>query len=69
MKYAVRVASCGIIYMPSFMQIGIGVQAILSFESTAGILTKFTVFSFSLAELNRGPRRGFRRTASSPSLA
>jgi hypothetical protein len=28
-KYAVEMASCGIIYLPSFMKIGIGVQAIL----------------------------------------
>jgi hypothetical protein len=28
-KYAVEIASCGMICIPSFMKIGIGVQAIL----------------------------------------
>jgi hypothetical protein len=31
MKYAVKVASYGMIYLPSFMKIGTGVQAILRF--------------------------------------
>jgi hypothetical protein len=31
MKYAVGMASCGVIYVPRFMKIGIGVQAILRF--------------------------------------
>jgi hypothetical protein len=31
MKYAVEVASCGMIYIPSFMKIGTGVQVILRF--------------------------------------
>jgi uncharacterized protein YraI len=31
MMYAVDMASCGIIYAPSFMKIGRGVQAILRF--------------------------------------
>jgi hypothetical protein len=31
MKYAVEMASCGMIYVPSFMKIGTGVQAILRF--------------------------------------
>jgi hypothetical protein len=29
--YAVEKASCGTIYLPSFMKIGTGVQAILTF--------------------------------------
>jgi hypothetical protein len=29
--YAVEMASCGMIYLPSFMKIGTGVQAILRF--------------------------------------
>jgi hypothetical protein len=29
MKYAVETASCGMIFLPSFMKTGIGVQAIL----------------------------------------
>jgi hypothetical protein len=31
MKYAVEMASCGMIYIPSFMKIGGGIQAILRF--------------------------------------
>jgi hypothetical protein len=31
MKYAVEKASCGMIYLPSFMKIGTGVQVILKF--------------------------------------
>jgi hypothetical protein len=31
MKYAVEIASCGIIYVPSFMNIGTGVQANIGF--------------------------------------
>jgi hypothetical protein len=31
MKYAVEMASCGVIYVASFMKIGTGVQAILRF--------------------------------------
>jgi hypothetical protein len=31
MRYAVETASCGMIYAPSFMKIGTGVQAILRF--------------------------------------
>jgi hypothetical protein len=31
MKYAVLMASCGMIHIPSFMKIGTGVQAILRF--------------------------------------
>jgi hypothetical protein len=31
--YAVEAASCGMIYEPNFMKIGIGVQAILRFLS------------------------------------
>jgi hypothetical protein len=31
MKYAVEMASCGMIYLPSFMKIGTGVQTILRF--------------------------------------
>jgi hypothetical protein len=31
MKYAVGIASCGMIYVPSFMKIGTGFQAILRF--------------------------------------
>jgi hypothetical protein len=31
MKYAVEIASCGKIYLISFMKIGTGVQAILRF--------------------------------------
>jgi hypothetical protein len=30
-KYAFEMASCGMIYIPSFMKIGTGVQAILMF--------------------------------------
>jgi hypothetical protein len=30
--YAVEMASCGMIYVPSFMKIGTGVQAILRFS-------------------------------------
>jgi hypothetical protein len=32
MKYAVEMASCGMIYLQSFMNIGTGVQAILRFR-------------------------------------
>jgi hypothetical protein len=31
MVYAVEMASCGMIYLPGFMKIAIGVQAILRF--------------------------------------
>jgi hypothetical protein len=31
MKYASQMASCGTMYVPSFMKIGTGVQAILKF--------------------------------------
>jgi hypothetical protein len=31
MLYAVEMASCGVIYLPSFMKIGSGVEAILRF--------------------------------------
>jgi hypothetical protein len=31
MKYAIEMALCGIIYIPSFMKFGAGVQAILRF--------------------------------------
>jgi uncharacterized protein YraI len=31
MKYAVEMASCGMIYIPSFVKIGTGVQAIVRF--------------------------------------
>jgi hypothetical protein len=31
MKYAIEMFSCGVIYTPSFMKIGTGVQAILRF--------------------------------------
>jgi hypothetical protein len=31
MKYAVEVASCGLIYIPSFMKIGADIQARLRF--------------------------------------
>jgi hypothetical protein len=31
MKYAVEMASCGMIYIPSFRKIGTGIQAILRF--------------------------------------
>jgi hypothetical protein len=31
MKYAVDMASCCMIYIPSFMKIGTGVQAVLKF--------------------------------------
>jgi hypothetical protein len=31
MKYAVEIASCGMIYLMSFIKIGTGVQAILRF--------------------------------------
>jgi hypothetical protein len=31
LKYAVEMAFCGMIYIPSFMKIGTGVQAILRF--------------------------------------
>jgi hypothetical protein len=31
MTYAIEMASCGMIYTPSFMKIGTGVQAILRF--------------------------------------
>jgi hypothetical protein len=31
MKYAVEIASCGMIYVPRFMKIGTGIQAILRF--------------------------------------
>jgi hypothetical protein len=31
MMYAIDMASCGMIYLPSFMKIGTGVQAILRF--------------------------------------
>jgi hypothetical protein len=31
MKCAVEIASCGMIYIPSFMKIGKGIQAILRF--------------------------------------
>jgi hypothetical protein len=33
MKYAVEITSCSFIYLPSFMKIGTGVQAILRFAS------------------------------------
>jgi hypothetical protein len=32
MMYAVEIASCGMIYLPSSMQIGRGIQAILRFR-------------------------------------
>jgi hypothetical protein len=32
MKYAVKNASCGMIFVPSFMKIGTGVQVILRFN-------------------------------------
>jgi hypothetical protein len=32
MKYGVEMASCGIMNIPGFMKIGIGVQAILRFS-------------------------------------
>jgi hypothetical protein len=32
MMYAVEMASCGMIYLPSFMKIGTGVQAKLTFR-------------------------------------
>jgi hypothetical protein len=32
MKYAIEMPSCGMIYIPSFMHIGTGVQAILTFR-------------------------------------
>jgi hypothetical protein len=31
MIYTVEMASCGVIYLPSFMKIGTGIQAILRF--------------------------------------
>jgi hypothetical protein len=31
MKYAIEMASCSMIYIPCFMKIGIGIQAILRF--------------------------------------
>jgi hypothetical protein len=31
MEYAVEMASCSMIYLPSFMKIGVSVQAILRF--------------------------------------
>jgi hypothetical protein len=33
MIYVVEIASCGVIYIPSFMQMGRGVQEILRFSS------------------------------------
>jgi hypothetical protein len=33
MVHAVEMASCGMIYLPSFMKIAIGFQAILGFAS------------------------------------
>jgi hypothetical protein len=32
MKYAVDMVSCGVIYIPSFMKSGAGIQAILRFS-------------------------------------
>jgi hypothetical protein len=68
MKYAVEVASCGMIYIPSFMKIGIGVQAILRFYLSSlkgchvGIVTRIPVARPQ--HRKHVPTRNNRRTSS-----